>query len=48
MRGKLVYAYRHEEGNVMTWFGRDPDYEVKRRTGEASDRGDREPEKFQS
>jgi 5S rRNA maturation endonuclease (ribonuclease M5) len=46
MRGKIVYAYKDEEANVLTWFGRDPDYEEKHRRWEASDRSEREPEKF--
>jgi 5S rRNA maturation endonuclease (ribonuclease M5) len=46
MRGKIVYAYTDEEGNVLTWFGRDPEFEEKHRRWEAGDRSDREPEKF--
>jgi 5S rRNA maturation endonuclease (ribonuclease M5) len=46
MRGKIVYAYTDEEGNVLTWFGRDPDFEEKHRGWEATDRSEREPEKF--
>jgi 5S rRNA maturation endonuclease (ribonuclease M5) len=46
MRGKIVYAYTDEEGNVLTWFGRDPDYEEKHRRWERTDRGETEPEKF--
>jgi hypothetical protein len=46
MRGKIVYAYKDEEGDVLTWFGRDPEYEDKYRRWEAGDRSDREPEKF--
>ena len=46
MRGKIVYAYKDEEGNLLTWFGRDPEFEEKHRTWEAAGRGDREPEKF--
>jgi hypothetical protein len=41
-----VYGYRDEEGNVLTWFGRDPDYEEKHRGWEATDRSEREPDKF--
>jgi 5S rRNA maturation endonuclease (ribonuclease M5) len=46
MRGKIVYAYADEEGNVLTWFGRDPDYEEKHRRWEGTDRSEMEPEKF--
>jgi hypothetical protein len=46
MRGKIVYAYKDEAGNVLTWFGRDPDYEEKQRRWEATDRSVPEPEKF--
>jgi hypothetical protein len=46
MRGKIVYGYTDEEGNVLAWFGRDQDFEEKHRQWEAGDRSDREPEKF--
>jgi len=46
MRGKIVYAYKDQEGNVLTWFGRDPDFEDKHRQWEAAGRVDRELEKF--
>jgi 5S rRNA maturation endonuclease (ribonuclease M5) len=46
MRGKIVYCYKDEEGNVLSWFGRDPDYEEKHRRWEAAGRVDTEPEKF--
>jgi 5S rRNA maturation endonuclease (ribonuclease M5) len=46
MRGKIVYAYHSEGGDLLTWFGRDPEYEEKHRTWEGSDRSSREPEKF--
>lgn len=46
MRGKIVYGYKDEEGSVLTWFGRDPDYEEKHRLWESSDRSEREPDKF--
>jgi hypothetical protein len=46
MRGKIVYGYTDEEGNVLTWFGRDPDYEEKHRRWEATDKSETEPEKF--
>ncbi len=46
MRGRIVYGYSDEDGNVLTWFGRDPDFEEKHRHWEVSDRSEREPEKF--
>src|SRR5206468_958888 len=42
MRGKIVYAYQSEAGEVLTWFGRDPDFEDKHQTWRASDRTERE------
>jgi 5S rRNA maturation endonuclease (ribonuclease M5) len=46
MRGKIVYPYLSEAGDVMTWFGRDPEFEDKHQTWRASDRTEKEPEKF--
>jgi 5S rRNA maturation endonuclease (ribonuclease M5) len=46
MRGRIVYGYHDEEGNVLTWFGRDPEFEDKHRQWEMTDRSEREPEKF--
>jgi hypothetical protein len=46
MRGKFVYGFEGEDGKVLTWFGRDPDFEEKRRAWEAGGRVEREPEKF--
>src|SRR4051794_9022258 len=46
MRGKFVYAYHSAEGNLLTWFGRDPEYEDKHATWELSDRSQKEPAKF--
>ena len=46
MRGKIVYPYLSEKGEVLTWFGRDPDFEDKHQSWRASDRSEREPEKF--
>lgn len=46
MRGKIVYCYRSEAGDVLTWFGRDPEYETKHKAWEATDKSEREPEKF--
>ena len=46
MRGRIVYPYLSESGDVLTWFGRDPDFEDKHKAWTASDRSEREPEKF--
>jgi len=46
MRGKVVYPYLSEKGEVLTWFGRDPDFEDKHKAWSATDRSEREPEKF--
>ncbi len=46
MRGKIVYCYRSETGEILTWFGRDPEFEDKHKTWSATDKSEREPEKF--
>ncbi len=46
MRGRIVYAYASETGEVLTWFGRDPEFEEKSARWIAGGRVDREPEKF--
>ncbi|MFO0967869.1 MAG: hypothetical protein U0793_20085 [Gemmataceae bacterium] len=46
MRGKIVYAYLNDAGEVLTWFGRDPEYEAKKEKWEKSERKDPAPEKF--
>lgn len=46
MRGKIVYGYTNAAGEILTWFGRDPEYEEKRQRWEAAGRVEREPEKF--
>ena len=46
MRGKIVYPYLSESGDVLTWFGRDPEFEEKHQKWEATDKSEREPEKF--
>ncbi len=46
MRGKIVYPYLSESGEVLTWFGRDPEFEDKHQTWQGTDRSEREPEKF--
>ena len=46
MRGKIVYAYHSGDGNLLTWFGRDPEFEEKHAKWELSDRSQKEPAKF--
>ncbi len=46
MRGKVVYPYLGNDGQVLTWFGRDPDYEEKFRKWDGAGRTETEPEKF--
>lgn len=46
MRGKIVYPVLSEAGEVLTWFGRDPEHEEKHRKWIAAGREGSEPEKF--
>ena len=46
MRGKIVYGHCLDAGDVLTWFGRDSEFEEKHRRWEAAGRVDREPDKF--
>jgi hypothetical protein len=46
MRGHVVYPLLSEKGEVLTWFGRDPEYEEKHRRWAANGRSGPEPEKF--
>lgn len=46
MRGMVVYPMLNEEGEVQTWFGRDPDFERKHQQWIAANKEGREPEKF--
>lgn len=46
MRGKIVYPYFSDAGEVLTWFGRDPDFEEKHWKWEQAGKTEREPEKF--
>ena len=46
MRGKVVYPYLSDSGEVLTWFGRDPEFEDKHKAWEGTDKSEREPEKF--
>lgn len=46
MRGKIVFALLSEKGEVLTWFGRDPEFEEKHQLWITGGRVDREPEKY--
>ena len=46
MRGKIKYPIHDEAGRVLTFFGRDPQFEEKHAGWESSDRSEREPKKF--
>ena len=46
MRGLVVYPLLNEAGDVLTWFGRDPEFEDKHARWVAGGRAEREPEKF--
>jgi hypothetical protein len=45
MRGRIVYPYFSETVELLTWFGRDPEYEEKQRKWEAAGKVDAEPQK---
>ena len=45
MRGKIVYGYNNDAGEVLTWFGRDPEFEEKHQTWVAGGKTEKEPEK---
>jgi len=46
MRGQIVYPMLSGDGEVLTWFGRDPAYEEKHTQWDQAGREGREPEKF--
>jgi hypothetical protein len=46
MRGKIVYPFLSEEGEVLTWFGRNPGFEEEYQAWIASGKQDKEPEKY--
>ena len=46
MRGKFVYPILDEQGQVLTWFGRDPQFEEKKRKWAGGGKQGREPQKF--
>jgi len=46
MRGRIVYPMLSDEGEVLTWFGRDPEYEGKAHEWIAGGREGKEPEKY--
>ena len=45
LRGKIVYPILSVEGDVLTWFGRDPQFERKHLKWTSSGEGGREPAK---
>jgi hypothetical protein len=46
MRGKIVYPMLSEDGDVLTWFGRDPEYEGKLHEWTCGGKQGKEPEKY--
>ena len=46
MRGKIVYPMLSDEGEVLTWFGRDPEYEGKCHEWIVGGKQGKEPEKY--
>jgi hypothetical protein len=46
MRGKIVYPMISEEGDVLTWFGRDPEFEARHQEWASGGKEGREPDKF--
>ena len=46
MRGRIVYPMLSEDGEVLTWFGRDPEYEGKAHEWIVGGREGKEPEKY--
>lgn len=48
MRGKIVYPVLSERGEVLTWFGRDAEFEEKHAEWEARGREGIEPENVAS
>jgi len=46
MRGRIVYPMLADDGQVLTWFGRDPEYETKVREWVAGGKEGLEPAKY--
>ncbi len=46
MRGKIVYPMLSDDGEVLTWFGRDPEYEGKHHDWIIGGKQGNEPEKY--
>jgi hypothetical protein len=46
MRGKIVYPFLSEDGEVLTWFGRDPEYDGKVHEWIGGGKQGKEPEKY--
>ncbi len=47
LRGKFVYPMISEDGKVLAWFGRDPQFEGKHEKWRTGGKRGREPNKFQ-
>ena len=46
MRGRIVYPFHSESGELLTWFGLDPEFVDKHAFWERSDRSEKEPTKY--
>jgi hypothetical protein len=46
MRGKIVFPVVSEESELLTWFGRDPEFEAKHHQWIAGGKQGKEPEKY--
>ncbi len=45
MRGKIVYPIHNDQGEILTWFGRDPEFESKHQKWLAGGKQGKEPDK---
>lgn len=46
MRGRIVFPFLSDSGELLTWFGLDPEFAEKHAEWEKSDRKDREPTRY--
>ena len=46
MRGRIVYPLLSPDGDLLTWFGRDPEFEERHDEWERGGKQGREPEKY--
>jgi hypothetical protein len=46
MRGRIVYPLVSESGELLTWFGRDPEFEARHDEWERGGKQGREPDKY--